>query len=138
MAFFNDLGKKIQSATGAASEMAKDVTEKAKDSVEINKLNSAISAEQRLVQQYYVEIGEAFYVTEKDNPNSPVAAVCAKINASLSQIQDLQDKIADIKTKPETPADPSGMASSGRSFCSECGAAHELGQQFCVNCGSKF
>ncbi|NYB73258.1 hypothetical protein HZF24_03800 [Sedimentibacter hydroxybenzoicus DSM 7310] len=46
MAFLNNLGKKISDAAGTA-------TEKAKDFAETTKLNSAISSEEKQINQYF-------------------------------------------------------------------------------------
>ncbi len=90
MAFLNNLGKKIGEAAGSA-------TEKAKDFAETTKLNSAISAEEKQINQYYMEIGKLIFEQERNNPDSPVADIINKITASLQNIDDLKRKIEEIK-----------------------------------------
>ena len=90
MAFFNDLGKKLSDAAGTA-------TEKAKDFAETTKLNSAISSEEKQINQYFIEIGKMVFNQDKDNPDSPAAELIGKIVNSLQNIDDLKKKIEEIK-----------------------------------------
>lgn len=90
MAFLNNLGKKIGEAAGNA-------TEKAKDFAETTKLNSAISAEEKQINQYFMDIGKLIFEQERDNPDSPVADLIEKITTSLQNIDDLKRKIEEIK-----------------------------------------
>ncbi|MDD2494511.1 MAG: hypothetical protein PHE29_04885 [Tissierellia bacterium] len=90
MAFLDKLGKTIGNAAGTA-------TEKAKDFAETTKLNSAISAEEKQITQYLLEIGKFVFEQEKDNPDSPVSELCSKILSSQQTIEDLKRKIFEIK-----------------------------------------
>ncbi|WP_313339666.1 hypothetical protein [Sedimentibacter sp.] len=90
MAFLNNLGKKLSDAAGTA-------TEKAKDFAETTKLNSAISSEEKQINQYYIEIGKLIFEQERNNPDSPVADLIGKIIDSLQNIDDLKRKIEEIK-----------------------------------------
>lgn len=83
MAFFDDLGKKLSTAADL-------VADKAQDLAETGKLNLAISSEEKLVQNWYAEIGKSVYKKEKDNLNSEYAEQCGKITKSLSKIADLE------------------------------------------------
>ena len=90
MAFFNDLGKKLSDAAGTA-------TEKAKDFAETTKLNSAISSEEKQINQYFIEIGKIIFEQDKDNPDSPMADLISKIVTSQEAISVLKRKIEEIK-----------------------------------------
>lgn len=90
MAFFNDLGKKLSDAAGTA-------TEKAKDFAETTKLNSAISSEEKQINQYLIEIGKIIFEQDKDNPDSPMADLISKIVTSQEAISVLKRKIEEIK-----------------------------------------
>lgn len=90
MAFLDKLGKTIGNAAGSA-------TEKAKDFAETTKLNSAISAEEKQINQYFLEIGKIIFEQEHENPDSPVAGLCIKIIDSKQTIEDLKQKILEIK-----------------------------------------
>jgi len=91
MAFLDKLGKKL----GDAAETA---TEKAKDFAETTKLNQAISAEEKQITQYFLDLGKFIFESEKDNPESPVADWCSKIVSSQQTIEELKRKIVEIKT----------------------------------------
>ncbi len=90
MAFLDKLGKKIGDAAGTASE-------KAKDFAETTKLNQAISAEEKQINQYFLDLGKFIFENEKDNPESPVADMCSRILASQQTIAELKQKIIEIK-----------------------------------------
>ena len=74
-----------------------DAAEKAKDKVEITKLNSLISSEEKKIQQYFQEIGEIIFQQEKENPDSPVAELCNKVLAAQQTIERIKQEIIQIK-----------------------------------------
>lgn len=90
MAFLNKIGKAIGDAAGTASE-------KAKDFAETTKLNSAISTEEKQINQYFLEIGKYVFEEDKNNPESPYAGIFSKITDSLKNIEELKRKIQEIK-----------------------------------------
>lgn len=90
MAFLEKLGKKL----GDAAETA---TEKAKDFAETTKINQEISAEEKQITQYFLELGKFVFENEKNNPESPVADMCNKILESQKTIAELKQKIMEIK-----------------------------------------
>jgi len=92
MAFLNNIGKKI-------GNMAETATDKAKELAEVTKLNNSISSEEKQIKQYYLEIGQHFFEQEKDNPDSSEAELCRKILDSQQTIEELKQKIAEIKEK---------------------------------------
>lgn len=90
MAFLDKLSKKI-------GEVADTATDKAKDFAETTKLNQAISAEEKQISQYFLDLGKSIFENEKDNPDSPVADICNKIMESQNVIEELKKKILEIK-----------------------------------------
>ena len=90
MAFLNKIGKAIGDAAGTASE-------KAKDFAETTKLNSAISTEEKQINQYFLEIGKYVFEEDRNNPESPYAKIFSKITDSLKNIEELKRKIQEIK-----------------------------------------
>jgi len=90
MAFLDKLSKKI-------GDVAESATDKAKDFAETTKLNSAISAEEKHINQYFLDIGKLIFEQEKDNPDSPAAELISKINSALHAIEDIKSKISEIK-----------------------------------------
>lgn len=90
MAFLNKIGKAIGDAAGTASEKAKDFTE-------TTKLKNAVSAEEKQINQYFLEIGKNLFEEERNNLDSPYAEIFSKITDSLRNIEELKRKIAEIK-----------------------------------------
>jgi flagellar hook-length control protein FliK len=129
MSFLNDLGKKI----GGAAEVAAD---KAKDLAEITKINYDISAVQKQMECDYAEIGKQVFALEKDDPESPVAELCAKIVNAQQTIDSLSARIAQIKAEGPQAAAPASAPASGKRFCPACGAEAVGDAKFCQSCGT--
>lgn len=150
MAFFDKIGKKIGDVAGSAADKAKDLAE-------ITKLNASVSAEEKQMNQYFLEIGKLIFEQEKENPNSPAAALIKKILESQKIIADLKQRIIEIKedkdddeppipvdAKNVTPAEqpPSepqfqeGDASAAQIVCPKCGTVNPATSKFCQNCGN--
>ncbi|KAF5029755.1 hypothetical protein SDC9_78495 [bioreactor metagenome] len=92
MAFLDKIGKKIGDVAGSATDMAKDFAE-------TTKLNSEISAEEKQINQLFMEIGKFIFESEKENPDSAVAELIGKIKLSQQTIEELKRKIEEIKTE---------------------------------------
>ena len=145
MAFLKNLGEKIGSAAGSAAD-------KAKKMAETSKLNSAISTEEKHINQAYMDIGKQIFEQDKDNPDSLVAEHCNKIIAAQHTIEELKQKIADLNKVEEKPvvieaevlppvvdavveAPQPQVESAPRKFCSNCGAENNISSKFCNACG---
>lgn len=127
MSFLNDLGKKI----GGAAEVAAD---KAKDLAEITKINYDISAVQKQMEADYAEIGKQVFALEKDDPESPVAELCAKIVNAQQTVDSLSARIAQIKAEGPQAAAPA--SETCKRFCPNCGAEAVGDAKFCQSCGT--
>lgn len=92
MSFFEDLGKKLSFAMG-------ETVSKTKEIAGVTKLNTSISARQHEIEDAYREIGRKLYERECNDPDSPVAALCAKVAANLESIQDMKNQIANLKNE---------------------------------------
>jgi len=90
MAFLDKIGKKIGDVAGSATDMAKDFAE-------TTKLNSEISAEEKQINQYFLDIGKLIFEIEKNNPDSAAAGIINKIMASQQTIENIKRKIEEIK-----------------------------------------
>jgi len=86
MAFFEDLKAK---ATHAANEAA----DKAKELAELTKLKAEIASQENKANAAFLEIGKKLYEAEKDNPESPVAELCAKVAESEAAIAELKARV---------------------------------------------
>lgn len=134
MGFFDDLGKTISSTS-------QNVKNKSKGFVDITRLKSQISDEEKKINNYYSNLGKLYYDTQKDNPAPELAELVAMLNASFAHIDELREAITNIentKTCPNcgTPIDDEMV------FCIGCGAKIDHSQQqsksirFCMNCGA--
>lgn len=83
MAFLDELSKKL----GTAADLAVD---KARDFAETGKLKLDIAAEEKELQNLYVQIGKSVYHLEKDDPVSVYAAECHNITEHLQRIEQLK------------------------------------------------
>lgn len=148
MAFFDDLGRKIV-------RVGNDVYGKTKDVTDIVKINSLISEQQKVLNQYFSILGKKYY----DSMNTE-NVICPddlelfeKITKSINSIHDWQEKIKFLKGIEKCPICNSDII-SGSQFCSHCGARleQELNDEnlnkcpncdvdieddsvFCTNCG---
>ena len=129
MSFLNDLGKKL----GGAAEVAAD---KAKDLAEITKLNYDISAVQKQMEADYAEIGKQVFALEKDNPESPVAELCAKIVNAQQTVESLTARIAQIKAEVPQAAAAAPASEPCKRYCPNCGAEAVGEGKFCQSCGT--
>jgi hypothetical protein len=95
MGFLKDLGGKLQ-------DVIETATDKAKDFAEVTKLNNAISAEEKQIKQYYLEIGQLIFEQFKDKPDSPVAeyrrgVLSQRQSAVLRRCEELHVPVAVIR-----------------------------------------
>ncbi len=79
MAFLDDFGKKLSTAADLA-------VDKAKDLAETGKLKLDVAAEEKEIQNLYVQIGKSSVsFRKKDNPDSVYAAECFQIAERLQK-----------------------------------------------------
>lgn len=149
MAFFDELSKKAQSVVDGATEMAKDaagvVTETAKKTADLVKVNAAIIKEQHEMDKNYKTIGEWFVSEYQGEIPAAVADVVASIKASQTKVAQLQaekeaknaapapeagetDFVVEEAAEPAAPSEPEAPA------CPLCG--HKSDSRFCPQCGA--
>ena len=120
------------------TEITKSATNKAGNTYEITKLKLKINEAEKTVNEKIIQLGswclaqaEAGVVFEGEG-----AEILAEIAAAKKTIADIEAEIADIKTVPETPAEPA-PAPAGKKFCLQCGTALAVDAKFCQSCGAK-
>ncbi len=81
------------------SSMAKDVTEKAGDAVEITKLKAKVSKEKSAIEEVLQKIGGYFLdkYTSGEELDEAVAAMCKEIADHNKVVEDLMAQIAAVK-----------------------------------------
>ncbi len=114
MGFFDDLTKKVSSASQSAVQKGKNV-------VDIQKINSQINDANKTVTDIYLQLGKAYYDNNKDNASEADAALFAEITRQNALIADLENQKRVLK---------------GIAVCPNCGAEIPNTQKFCSNCGA--
>ena len=124
--------------------IAKNIGDKASDSMQTTKLNGKIKSEKAAITELQQKIGEYYYQQHAaGQAGDPGAAEwLAAIDGHKAAIAELQAEIARIQADPEpepapapAPA-PAPEPALGR-FCTACGAQVAPGLKFCGSCGAQ-
>ena len=152
MAFFDKLG-----------EIAKNVSDKTSEMIEVNKYNQKITSERAKVYEAKGRLGsyywDRFCAGEQLEPEA--AIICAEITALNESINSLQAELEAYKASEaaaapaqlscvcpscQAPNDPQSkfckscgakMEQSTGRFCPSCGKENAAGTKFCNECGAK-
>ena len=111
----DDIGKKI-------SEAGKSTLQKTREMSSVNKLNSAIRAEERTQESLFLQLGREFFNLQSEVAGGEFEDIVREIRESRERSAELQAQINDIR---------------GIRACPECDAELPLGAIFCNNCGVK-
>ena len=90
MSFMDDIGKKLNFAVTEAASKTKELSS-------VFKLNSSIAAREREIEAAFTAMGRLLFEREAADPESPAAALCAKVTANQESIAEMKQKIASIK-----------------------------------------
>ena len=115
MAFFDDLGKKL-------SQAGQSVAQKTKDFSEVNKLNGTISAEEKKINNTYLQLGREYYLKHAEDSEACFEQLVLAIKESEQKIEMLHQQIMEIKKVARCEKCGAEIANNA-SFCSSCGAA---------------
>ena len=119
---FDELSKKTKDVAAVAAD-------RAKDAVEIVKVNVAIAGEQREMDKNYRTIGEWFVSEYEGEIPDAVRDLVEAVNASKAKIAELE---ASKPVRDEAAGEPE-EACAGKK-CPICGA--ESDSKFCPQCGA--
>ena len=118
--FLNDLGEKAQAVASVAAD-------KAKDAVELAKINMAIAGEQREMDKNYRTIGE-WYVSEYSGE------VPAAVKDLVDTVLASKAKIAELEASKPVREEPAEKVQTAEKTCPICGAVSD--SKFCPPCGA--
>ncbi|WP_028829814.1 zinc-ribbon domain-containing protein [Proteocatella sphenisci] len=125
------------------NKMARNVTEKATEAMEVTRLNTKVGEENRNILEYQKKIGEIIWNKfEAGEVLSPeLAEVCENIKNSKGVIAGIMNDIQKLKDEvdpSESPAAPSESSAEAKGVvCPACGAANTEETKFCGECGAK-
>lgn len=131
MGFFDNIGKSI-------SRTSQSFISKAGDLADASKLNAQISDEEEKVQKLYIEMGERYYRSHKDDENSELSLLCQSVSNCLGKIEALKVQLSSIK-KVKTCPKCGAECSSSTAYCSVCGTElpkiEDKPVKYCSKCG---
>ena len=116
--FFGNLGQ-------ALSKTAKELSGRAEDAYETQRLKNKISSEERQIDKIMADLGKIVYQRYKEEVPVEDAqkALCEQIDQHKDQIEQLRANISDLKIKT-------------RRICPSCGKEIEKDAAFCRFCGA--
>lgn len=149
MAFFDDLGKKL-------SQAGQNMAQKTKDFSEVNKLNSAISSEEKKINNIYLQLGKEYFTKHENDSEACFEQYVSDIKESKAKIETMRQQIQEIKKITRCEKCGADILNNA-AFCSACGAPAPVkapvaveegvmcpscrqivavGTKFCTSCGS--
>ena len=156
MEFFNEMSKRF-------SNVAKSVTEKTKDSVEVSRIAGDLRAQKSALEQLYTELGRVCYDIRMGDGDADRAEQLAgriqHVRARIDELTAQRDAIRDVRRCPGCgavmPRDARFCSACGRrmpedapraedngpadhEYCPDCGAQRTADERFCSVCGKSF
>ena len=116
--FFGNLGQ-------ALSKTAKELSGRAEDVYETQRLKNKISAEERQIDKIMADLGKIVYQHYKEEVpvDDAQKALCEQIDQRMEQIEQLRTDINNLKIR-------------SRRICPSCGKEVEKNAAFCKFCGA--
>lgn len=153
MAFFDNVRGKLNQA-------GQTTVQKAKELSEIAKLNAAIAAAERQINDLYGKLGYEVYCAYNENPLPEVEELMNQLKELHQNIENCRVQIKEITavdtcpncgariskdmifcsgcgSKLEVPQPEVVEEAQTAAFCGACGAELAPGAIFCTNCGNK-
>ncbi len=156
MEFFNEMSKRF-------TNVAKSVTEKTKDSVEVTRIAGDLRAQKSALDQLYTELGRVCYDIRMGEGDSDRAEQLAgriqHVRARIDELTAQRDAIRDVRRcpgcgavmsrdarfcsacgrrMPEDAPRPEDNGPADQEYCPDCGAQRGADERFCSVCGKSF
>lgn len=123
-----------------------DAGAKAKEMVDITRLNNQIGQKQKEIEQLYYEIGQATFKAFQDNALSGIKAAIKDFSQEIVQkqeeIAELERNITEIRNAdakaPEAQSpETESVEAPDQKVCPSCGQVVTPETKFCPACGNK-
>lgn len=116
--FFGSLGETL-------TKTAKELSGRAEEVYETQRLKNKISGEERQVEKAMADLGRIIYKRYKEEVpvDDAQKAICEQIDQRMEQIEKYKTDISELKIKRKR-------------FCPSCGSPIEKGAAFCSQCGA--
>ncbi len=116
--FFGSLGETL-------TKTAKELSGRAEEVYETQRLRNKISGEERQVEKAMADLGRIIYKRYKEEVpvDDAQKALCEQIDQRMEQIEKYKTDISELKIK-------------SKRFCPSCGSPIEKGAAFCSQCGA--
>ncbi|NLL39128.1 MAG: hypothetical protein GX254_06050 [Clostridiales bacterium] len=103
MAKFDDIKRQTadtaEMIAGKSIQLAKKAAEKTKQLARITVLKAEILAEKDAIRRAYCKLGKLYYEIHGKEPAEPMAETVGLIDESLKRVQEMLDKIEEIKSE---------------------------------------
>lgn len=127
------IGKTVSDAGSNVARQTKNLTETAR-------LNTAISADEKAINQLYFEIGQSYY-QEFVGSEALYQDKLEQITQLKKSIEDKQNQIQLLKSEPtvseSAPVAKTEPVAENAAFCPNCGKQVAQGAKFCTYCGTQ-
>lgn len=116
--FFGSLGETL-------TKTAKELSGRAEEVYETQRLRNKISGEERQVEKAMADLGRIIYKRYKEDipVDDAQKALCEQIDQRMEQIEKYKTDISELKVR-------------SKRFCPSCGNPIEKGAAFCSQCGA--
>lgn len=116
--FFGNLGETL-------SKTAKELSGRAEEVYETQRLKNKISSEERQVEKAMADLGRIIYKRYKEDVpvDDAQKAICEQIDQRMEQIEKYKTDISELKVR-------------SKRFCPSCGCQIEKDAAFCSQCGA--
>lgn len=121
--FIDGLVKTISQTTKELGKATKELSERAEQTIEAQKIRNRIAGEEKIIEKIKVDIGNWIYKKHADGEglDSELSVLCQEIDQHYLKIREFRDSVANIK---------------GQKVCPSCEREVDMSVSFCPYCGT--